>query len=91
MDKKEEAVYFVFYKNNGYSWKYNKFPHKWRWSGSGMTKYDLYPREEQFNGYKYNSDKMLYFLEKTFKKLKETNKIKGYKIYKEYPSYLYRH
>ena len=86
-----DKTLFVFYTFAQKSyWTYNKFPNGWKWVGSGRTTpicsnvKEKYTNEEQFSGPAENNDKMVIFLEKTFKKLEEEKIIKFFKIQENY-------
>ena len=83
-----DKVVFVFYTfKNGDKWVYSKLPKGWWWVGAGRTspigklgcEY-----EEQFMGPKKTQEKVIKYLDKVFKNLKEKGVIKKYKIRKSY-------
>lgn len=86
LHEKNEKVLFVFYtlSASGASWEYPRLPREWKWIGSGSTSSVKYQREEQFQGSTKQLKQTRDYLDQVFKKLKEKNVIKLYKIRNSY-------
>tara|TARA_B110000438_G_C15245533_1_gene407515 strand:+ start:38 stop:466 length:429 start_codon:yes stop_codon:yes gene_type:complete len=87
----KEGCLFVIYKINPTTkknhWTYGKFPGNWQLVGSGtvvsiqmLSDTVKYPREEQFTGNPKYTTKIKKKLRQLFKKLKQKEIIKHYKI-----------